>query len=414
MPPIMGAAAFLMSEITGISYTTIAVSALLPAVLYFTGIFVMIHFEAKKLGLKGLPKESIPNFFKLLLKKGYLFLPIIVLVSLMSGGKTPAMSACMAIITTVLIMLITDAVKIIYGFAKKTSSKNDILDLILLAVPLAAFVIGFFGIGYKMEDVAIISGLIYIIVSFFGKKTRESGKISLDALETGIKNTMGVSLACGLAGIIAGVVTLTSLGSTLINVIVPIAKNNLFLALFLTMIACIVLGMGVPTTANYLIMATITAPILEQMGLPLLAAHMFVFYFGIVADITPPVALAAYAGSAIANSNPLKTGVNATRLAITAFIIPYIFAFNPKMLFIDATVFEVVLIVVTSVMGIVALSSALEGYMFRKLKAVEIICLVIGGMLMIYPGHVTDAIGFVITAAIIVMQVIERRIASKK
>lgn len=414
MPPIMGAAAFLMSEITGISYTTIAVSALLPAVLYFTGIFVMIHFEAKKLGLKGLPKESIPNFFKLLLKKGYLFLPIIVLVSLMSGGKTPAMSACMAIITTVLIMLITDAVKIIYGFAKKTSSKNDILDLVLLAVPLAAFVIGFFGIGYKMEDVAIISGLIYIIVSFFGKKTRESGKISLDALETGIKNTMGVSLACGLAGIIAGVVTLTSLGSTLINVIVPIAKNNLFLALFLTMIACIVLGMGVPTTANYLIMATITAPILEQMGLPLLAAHMFVFYFGIVADITPPVALAAYAGSAIANSNPLKTGVNATRLAITAFIIPYIFAFNPKMLFIDATVFEVVLIVVTSVMGIVALSSALEGYMFRKLKAVEIICLVIGGMLMIYPGHVTDAIGFVITAAIIVMQVIERRIASKK
>ena len=414
MPPIMGAAAFLMSEITGISYTTIAVSALLPAVLYFTGIFVMIHFEAKKLGLKGLPKESIPNFFKLLLKKGYLFLPIIVLVSLMSGGKTPAMSACMAIITTVLIMLITDAVKIIYGFAKKTSSKNDILDLVLLAVPLAAFVIGFFGIGYKMEDVAIISGLIYIIVSFFGKKTKASGKISLDALETGIKNTMGVSLACGLAGIIAGVVTLTSLGSTLINVIVPIAKNNLFLALFLTMIACIVLGMGVPTTANYLIMATITAPILEQMGLPLLAAHMFVFYFGIVADITPPVALAAYAGSAIANSNPLKTGVNATRLAITAFIIPYIFAFNPKMLFIDATVFEVVLIVVTSVMGIVALSSALEGYMFRKLKAVEIICLVIGGMLMIYPGHVTDAIGFVITAAIIVMQVIERRIASKK
>lgn len=414
MPPIMGAAAFLMSEITGISYTTIAVSALLPAVLYFTGIFVMIHFEAKKLGLKGLPKESIPNFFKLLLKKGYLFLPIIVLVSLMSGGKTPAMSACMAIITTLLIMLITDAVKIIYGFAKKTSSKTDILDLVLLAVPLAAFVVGFFGIGYKMEDVAIISGLIYIIVSFFGKKTRESGKISLDALETGIKNTMGVSLACGLAGIIAGVVTLTSLGSTLINVIVPIAKNNLFLALFLTMIACIVLGMGVPTTANYLIMATITAPILEQMGLPLLASHMFVFYFGIVADITPPVALAAYAGSAIANSNPLKTGINATRLAITAFIIPYIFAFNPKMLFIDATVFEVVLIVVTSVMGIVALSSALEGYMFRKLKAVEIICLVIGGMLMIYPGHVTDAIGFVITAAIIVMQVIERRIASKK
>lgn len=414
MPPIMGAAAFLMSEITGISYTTIAVSALLPAVLYFTGIFVMIHFEAKKLGLKGLPKESIPNFFKLFLKKGYLFLPIIVLVSLMSGGKTPAMSACMAIITTLLIMLITDAVKIISGYIKKTSSSTDVADLVLLVVPLIAFAVGYFVMGYKMEDIAIISGLIYIIASLIGKKTRESGKVSLDALETGIKNTMGVSLACGLAGIIAGVVTLTSLGSTLINVIVPIAKNNLFLALFLTMVACIVLGMGVPTTANYLIMATITAPILEQMGLPLLAAHMFVFYFGIVADITPPVALAAYAGSAIANSNPLKTGINATRLAITAFIIPYIFAFNPKMLFIDATVFEVVFIVITSVMGIVALSAALEGYIFRKLKAIEIIFLVIGGMLMIYPEHITDAIGFAITVVVILVQLVENNIHRNK
>ena len=220
---------------------------------------------------------------------------------------------------------------------------------------------------------------------------------------------MGVSLACALAGIIAGVVTLTSLGSTLLDVIVPIAQNNLFLALFLTMICCIVLGMGVPTTANYLIMATITAPILVKMGIPVLAAHMFVFYFGIVADITPPVALAAYAGSAIAGSNPLKTGVTATRLAITAFIIPYIFAFNPKMLFIEATLFEVVLIIITACLGIFALSAALEGYMFRRMKWFEVVPLILGGLLMIYPGHLTDTIGFVVVAIITVIQILERR-----
>ncbi len=397
MPPIMGAAAFLMSEITGISYATIAVSAILPAILYFAGIFMMIHFEAKKLGLRGLPKESIPNFFKLFLRKGYLLLPIVILVAMMSNGSTPAQSACMAIITTLLIMLLTDIVK-----AVRTKTAVDFV----VVAPIVVFLVLKLAAGMELENAGLLSGVVYIIAAFIGKNTKESGQIALDALETGIKNTMGVSLACGLAGIVAGVVTLTSLGSTLIDVIVPIAQNNLFIALFLTMITCIVLGMGVPTTANYLIMATITAPILTEMGLPLLAAHMFVFYFGIVADITPPVALAAYAGSAIAGSNPLKTGVNATRLAITAFIIPYIFAFNPKMLFINATVAEVALIIVTSCVGIFALSAALEGYIFRKMKIYEIIPLIIGGLLMIYPGVRTDIVGMVIVALIIVLQVV--------
>jgi TRAP-type uncharacterized transport system fused permease subunit len=408
MPPIMGAAAFLMSEITGISYTTIAVAAILPAFLYFAGIFMMIHFEAKKLGLKGLPREAIPNFFKLLLTKGYLFLPIIVLVSMMSAGKTPAMSACMGIITTLTIMLITDIVKYIVLLVKKHEALNakNILSLVVMLIPFICFVLCFFAFGIKLENASLISGLSYLIVSFTQKHTRESGKISIDALETGMKNTMGVSLACGLAGIVAGVVTMTSLGSTLISVIVPIAEKNMFLALFLTMLTCVVLGMGVPTTANYLIMATITAPILTEMELPLLAAHMFVFYFGIVADITPPVALAAYAGSAIANSNPLKTGINATRLAITAFIIPYIFAFNPKMLFIEATTFEVILIIITSLVGIFSLSAALEGYMFRRLRAFEIIPLIVGGLLMIYPGHVSDTVGFVLVAAVTIINIL--------
>ena len=416
MPPIMGAAAFLMSEITGISYTTIAIAAILPAILYFAGIFMMIHFEAKKLGLKGLPKDSIPNFFKLFIRKGYLFLPIVVLVSMMSAGKTPAMSACMGIVTTLAIMLIEDLVRTLVRLVKKSQpSAESLKELGVLLIPFIALAVFMFGFGLKLENACLLAGLVFILSSFLAKNTSKSGKISLEALETGMRNTMGVSLACALAGIVAGVVTMTSLGSTLISVIVPIAEKNMFLALFMTMIACIILGMGVPTTANYLIMATITAPILTEMGLPLLAAHMFVFYFGIVADITPPVALAAYAGSAIAHSNPLKTGVMATRLAITAFIIPYIFAFNPKMLFIEATTIEVVLIIVTSLVGIFALSAALEGYMFRKLKFFEIIPLIVGGLLMIYPGHITDAIGFVIVAGITAFQfILSRKKKSKQ
>ncbi len=402
MPPIMGAAAFLMSEITGEPYVKIAVAAILPAALYFAGIFMMIHFEAKKLGLKGLPKDSIPNFFKLFLRKGYLLIPIVVLVAMMSLGSTPAMSACMAIIATLAIMLLTDIVNLV--MEKKLSALT-----VLHLVPVAVFVVLYLVVKMNLENAALLAGACYIVIAWINKHTRESGRVATDALEAGIKNTMGVSLACALAGIIAGVVTLTSLGSTLLDIIVPIAQNNLFIALFLTMICCIVLGMGVPTTANYLIMATITAPILVKMGIPVLAAHMFVFYFGIVADITPPVALAAYAGSAIAGSNPLKTGVTATRLAITAFIIPYIFAYNPKMLFIEATPFDVVTIIVTACIGIFALSAALEGFMFRRMKFYEVIPLLVGGILLIIPDHLPSLIGLAVVAVIVVIQILERR-----
>jgi len=353
MPPIMGAAAFLMAEMTNTPYSVIAVAAILPAVLYFAGIFMMIHFEAKKLGLKGLPKESIPNFFKLLFRKGYLFAPIIVLVALMSFGKTPAFAACYAI--------------------------------------LAA-----------------------IVTSMFSKETRLTPSTFLEAVEGGARNTIGVAIACAIAGIIVGVVTLTGLGQDLINVLMSVAGTSKFLALFLTMIACIVLGMGVPTTANYVIMATITAPIVVRMGVPVLAAHMFVFYFGIVADITPPVALAAYAGAAIAKSNPLKTGVNATRLAITAFIVPYIFAFNPAMLFIETTPLEVVQIIVTSIIGIFGISAGMEGYMFTRMKWYEIIFVIAGGLMLVYPGLITDVIGIVIIAAIVLLQMFKRRRALAK
>jgi len=353
MPPIMGAAAFLMAEITGYSYPTIAVAAILPAVLYFTGIFLMVHFEAKKLGLKGLPKETIPNFFKLILRKGYLLLPILVLVGLMSAGKTSAYAACFAI--------------------------------------LAA-----------------------IVVSMFDKETRLNPKRFVEIIETGAKNAIGVSVACAMSGIVIGIVSYTGLASTLFNVIVPIARQNTFLALVLTMIACIICGMGVPTTANYILMATITAPIVVEMGVPLLAAHMFVFYFGIVADITPPVALAAYAGSAIAHSDPLKTGVTATRLAITAFIIPYIFALSPEILWINTTAFDVVRIAITAVIGMISISAGLEGYFLGHTKMWERLLAITGGLMMVIPSVWTDVLGLVLVALAIGLQILRNRLAAKK
>jgi TRAP transporter 4TM/12TM fusion protein len=352
MPPIMGAAAFLMAELTNIPYPVIAVSAILPAVLYFTGIFLMIHFEAKKLGLKGLPREEIPNFWKLLLTKGFLFLPVILLVALMSRGFTPAYAACFAI--------------------------------------LAA-----------------------LVVSMFRKDTRFSPATFVEALSAGSRNTIGVAMACAIAGIVVGIVSLTGLGQVLISLLLVVANNSVVLALILTMIACLILGMGIPTTANYVIMATITAPIVVRMGVPVMAAHMFVFYFGIVADITPPVALAAYAGAAIANANPIKTGLIATRLAITAFLIPYIFVFSPSMLFIDTTPLQVVHIVVTSFIGMLGLAVGLEGFMWKKVILVERLMAIAGGLLLIHPEPITDVIGFALIIGVLVIQFIGRKKEAK-
>ncbi len=410
MPPIMGAAAFLMVEYTGISYPAIALSAILPAVLYFAGIFMMIHFEAKKLGLEGLPKESIPNFFKLLLSKGYLLLPIVVLVAMMSGGSSAAQAACMAIIVTLAIMLVMDVIKIARQDGKKFSNPKNLL----IFVPVVLFAVLMLVYDMELENAGLLSGLAYVVLAVANKNTRESGKLAVDAFETGVRNTMGVAAACAIAGIVSGVVSATGLGITFISIVKQAANGNVFIALFLTMIACIILGMGVPTTANYVIMATTTAPILASFDIPILAANMFVFYFGIVADITPPVALAAYAGSAIARSNPLKTGVTATRLAIAAFIIPYIFALNPKMLFLEATALEVVLIIATSVVGIFAISAGLEGFMFRKLKIYEIIPLIVSGLLMIYPEYLSDVVGLVVVTAITAEQIIGTRRMKRK
>lgn len=418
MPPIMGAAAFLMSQITGFSYSTIVVCAILPAILYFTGIFIMVHLEAKKMGLKGLPKETIPNFFKLVLKKGYLLIPIVALVVCMNYF-TPALSACFAIMFAMSISLIdVDLVENLFSKDKK-KILSALLSVLLALIPIATYFIFSMVLEKSPTSRALfISMAVAAICSIFTKKLKINCPLDIklvgEGLHGGTNNSIGVVIACAMAGIISGVVAMTGLGSTLITLIVPIAEKSIILALFLTMLCCIVLGMGVPTTANYVIMATITAPILTSMGIELLAAHMFVFYFGIVADITPPVALAAYAGSAIAGSNPLKTGATATKLAIGAFIIPYIFALSPNMLFINAVWYEVILIIITSLLGIGLVSIGLEGWLFKKVAWWQRIIAIVAGLLLIIPGWLTDLIGLVVAIAIVVLQILELKKDKKK
>ena len=349
MPPIMGAAAFLMAETVGTSYSNIVVKAILPAVLYFAGVFITVHLEAKKEGLRGLTKEELPRL-KPLLKQTYLLLPLILLIYLVG-----------------------------------TSTRS---------------------IAYA----AAIAIVVAIIVSMFNKEHRITPKRLLEALAAGGQGMITVAAACGVAGIIAGIISMTGLAYMLFNGIVALAGNQVIIALFLTMLCCIVLGMGVPTTANYCIMAATCAPILVQMGVPMIAAHFFVFYFGIVADLTPPVALAAYAGAAIAQGNPMKTAVTATKLAIGAFIVPYVFALNPTMLFINVTsVWEVILICITSFVGIFAISASLEGYFLKNMVWYERIIAAAGGLLLIYPGLVTDLVGLGLVGVAAVLQIIGKK-----
>ena len=412
MPPIMGAAAFLMAEMTEIPYSVIAISAILPAFLYFAGIFLMVHFEAKRCGLQGLPKEAIPNFLKLIVSNGYLLIPVVVLVFCMNRFSS-GMAASIAIMTAMIISLF-DKELLVKSIKEKSFSSVSFLR----CGGFSLFALAFFFLMTKVGDTmgfAVFSTMVICFIFSFATKTAPlSSKTFFESLEGGAKSTIGVGIACAVAGLISAVVSFTGLGAQLLTTIVPLADKSMFLALFLTMLCCIVLGMGVPTTANYVIMASITAPILVKMGIPMLAAHMFVFYFGIVADITPPVALAAYAGSAIAGSNPLKTGINATRLAIAAFIIPYIFALNPAMLFIDTVWYDVVLIVITSIVGMFAISAGLEGYMIRNFKFYERIIAITGGLMLMVPGLVTDIIGLTLVVVTVLLQIFTFRSEKRK
>ena len=343
MPPVMGAAAFLMAEFVGVPYIDVVKAAAIPALLYFTGVWLGVHFEAKRKKLKGIPRAELPNPLTLLKERGHLAIPLVVIVYLLVAGYTPMRAALVAIFLS-----------IICAMLRKST---------------------------RMKPIEIVYGL-----------------------ERGAKGVLGVLVACASAGIIIGVVTKTGVGLRLASGLIDLAGGMLLPAMFFTMITAIVLGMGVPTTANYVITSTIAAPALEQMGVPVLAAHMFVFYFGIIADVTPPVALAAYAGAGISGGNALKTGVHASKLAIAAFIIPYVFVLSPVLLMVDATPLALVSVTLSALLGMIAISSALCGFLADHCRPYERLLLIIAGLLMIKPGGITDLVGLVLFVVILVMQ----------
>ena len=361
MPPIMGAAAFLMAESLGLPYITIVKASIIPALLYFAGIFITVHLEAHKLGLKGLPREQLPKILPLLLKKGYMILPLVIIVVYLCMGRTAVYAAFMGIACCMLIGLITSIVDVLAGRQASFGVKD------LLEVTTAA-----------------------------------------------ARNIISVAIACAMAGIIIGIVTLTGIGLKFGAGLISISGGVAIITLVLTMISSIILGMGAPTTANYLITSTITAGAIIGLGFQPLAAHMFAFYFGIIADITPPVALAAIAGAAIAKGKPIKTAFNATKLAIGAFIIPYVFVFNPQMLMIDTSFLSALPIAVTALIGMFGISAALEGYAFRNSSIIERILFAAAGIMCILPNSFTDFIGIFLLIGLIVFQLLMKKFRGAK
>lgn len=343
MPPVMGAAAFLMAEFVGVPFLDVVKAATIPACLYFVGIWIGVHLEAKRNNLKGMPRDQLPKAWVLFKERGHLAIPLIVIIYLLVSGYTPMKAALWAIFLSIAASML-----------RKST---------------------------RMKPIEIVRGL-----------------------EKGAKGVLGVLVACAAAGIIIGVVTKTGVGLKLASALLDLSGGHLLPSLFFTMLTAIVLGMGVPTTANYVITSTIAAPALVQLGIPVLAAHMFVFYFGIIADVTPPVALAAYAGSAISGGNALKTGVNASKLAIAAFLIPYIFVYSPVLLMIDATPGALILATITALIGMVGLSTAMIGYLLAPVHWALRVVFFVGGLLMVSPGLMTDAIGALVLAAAIFIQ----------
>ncbi|WP_413500039.1 TRAP transporter permease [Psychrobacter maritimus] len=357
LPPIMGASAFIMAETTGLPYSTIALAALLPAILYYLGVIAQVHFRAGRRDLKGMAKESLPQVKEVLKARGHMLLPIVFLIYLLIQNVP-------------------------VGYA-------------------AAYTIGF-----------------TVVISMLRKETRMGFKDILGALEDGARQSLAVMAACAVVGIIIGVVSLTSFGTVMTSSIVTLGAGSLLLTLILTMLASMVLGMGLPSIPAYIITATMAAPALAGFDVPILAAHMFVFYFGVFANITPPVCLAAFAGAGISGGDPMKTGYLSLKLALAGFIVPFMFIYNPAMLMIDPTglavtakefplppVMDIVIAVVTSVVGVIGLSAALEGYFKGSMNSITRIILAIGALLLIYPGLITGLIGGVIILGIALLNI---------
>uniref|UniRef100_UPI002FE128B3 TRAP transporter permease n=1 Tax=Tepidimonas sp. TaxID=2002775 RepID=UPI002FE128B3 len=387
MPPVMGAVAFIMAETINVPYLAIVKAALLPAILYFVTVFWMVHLEAGRKGLMGLPRQQCPNPWIAVRQRWYLLLPLAALVALLLSGFTPMFSGTIGLALTVVL---------IFGAAVMQGLRGTglrVLFWVLLALACAGFFR--FGVGTFFVVTVMLVGLTYALR--YGAETRRS---ALNALADGARHALPVAAACALVGVIIGIINLTGVAAEIGGHVIAIGRDNLLLALILTMLTCLILGMGIPTIPNYIITSSLAAPVLLELGVPLIVSHMFVFYFGIMADLTPPVALAAFAAAPIARERGLLISLNAVRVAIAGFVVPYMAVYSPAlMLQGDPTVWAVLWIVFKALVAIGLWGAGAIGYLWGPLAWWERILVIATATLLVAALPITDELGLGLTAA---------------
>ena len=388
MPPVMGAAAFIMAEFTDIPYVQIIKHAFIPAVLSYIAIFSIIHLEALKSGIGRLPKDEIPPMWKTFIAGAYLLIPLAFLIYvLLVLRMTPLTSAFISIMVCIAVNFTERNIRYPLEYARISGGDQ--------APPAGGPVPG------TARWNPWVGGTV------------ETAVIVIEAMEKGARNMIGIAAACACCGIIVGVVSLTGLGLKMTLLIVTLAQGKLFLTLVFAAFASIVLGMGLPTTATYIVMAAMTAPAIlevgEELGIPLIAAHLFVFYYGIVADDTPPVGLCAYAAAGIAHSDPIKTGIQSFKLDAAAFTLPFIYLYNSQLLMINTTFWELLGVVAAAVVGMFLFAAGIQGFMLVKTRLWERVSLFVIALLLIKPGFTTDLVGALWCGLIVVLQLLRMR-----
>jgi len=396
MPPVMGAVAFIMADTLGIPYVSICKAAAIPAVLYFLAVGFMVHFEAGKTGLVGLPREELPRFGRVMRRQWFLTLPLAALVYLLLSGYTPLFAGFYGILLTIALIMIQ---KLWVTFPGR-----GFRGLLLVAAAAGA------GLTWEFQTHGVLVFLGFLaVLSLRHSDTRFTLYELVRSLHNGARSALGVAVACAVIGIVVGVATMTGFGVKLSGAITSLAGGSMFLTLVFTMVASLVLGMGLPTIPTYIITSTMAAPALAVFSIPPLVAHMFVFYFGLLADLTPPVALAAFAGAGIAKADPTKTGFQAVRLALAGFLVPYIFVYDNSLLLMNTTLGGAVLITLSATAGIVLLGAGAIGHLVVRATLPERGLFISGSLFLITPGLVTDTIGLSLAAAAVASQLYRRR-----
>ncbi|WP_223528092.1 TRAP transporter permease [Pseudomonas sp. A-RE-23] len=400
MPPVMGAVAFIMAETINVPFVEIAKAALIPACLYFGSVFWMVHLEAKRSDLKGLPKDQCPSAWGAVKENWYLLIPLGVLVYLLFSGRTPLFSGMVGLALTAIVILGSAIILKVSNYALRCA----------FWIALGLLCVGFFRLGIGV--VFAVIGVL-VVVCWFMQGTRETLVICLHALVDGARHAVPVGIACALVGSIIAVVSLTGVASTFAGYILAIGRDNLLLSLILTMLTCLVLGMGIPTIPNYIITSSIAAPALLELGVPLIVSHMFVFYFGILADLTPPVALACFAAAPIARESGLKISFWAVRIALAGFVIPFMAVYNPALMLQGDNLWMTAYMLIKTLLAVGLWGMASTGYLQQKMPVWERLLCFAAGALLVVALPLTDEIGFVLGGLLIFQHIWRSRRAGR-